>query len=58
MSIKNSKTCYYINFFATSKSDMRRTWKGINSILSKKHKTDGGPTKLVVDQTACHRKPY
>ena len=48
-SVKYSKAHYCSYFFSIYSRDMRRTWKGINSILSKNNRSRIEPAKLDVN---------
>ena len=46
IAVKISKASYYRNYFLQNKGNIRETWRGINTILSKNTKTTSFPSKL------------
>ena len=46
IAVKISKASYYRNYFLQNKGNIRETWRGINTILSKNTKTTSFPAKI------------
>ena len=52
--MRASKTNYYVNFFETNKTNLRKTWKGIKTLVNCKAKKLSSPTSLLIDKTVVN----